>query len=767
MKLIIAEKNEVARAILEHKYTGRRTGYYWTCVDDIIIFATNGHMMRLKEPHEYNPALKTWNNDSIPFNFGNSYEKVPVESSLKEFNTLMDLIKKADLIIHAGDADDEGQIIVDEIYNYANKYHGVNVPVKRVFIRDNEKETVLHAFDNMVDNKTQISRGLAAEGKAVLDLLFGTNITRACTLSAQKAGYDGVMYTGRVQSPVQGLVVRRDREIESHKKAYYYNLNADFCIDNITFTGKYKAKPSDPVDEKNRITDKSYIDNIGKTIVNKQFTISSLKTTTKETPAPLPFNMATALAAVNKLYKLPLPKIDAALQDLRLKHNLITYSRSDCRYLSEAIFNNAPDVLSSIWNNCAELELSAMIVKCDPKFKSRAINNEKAGVHHGIIPTSHQADLSKLTKVEYDIYILICRSFIAQFMPLHKYDSTKIVLDVHGHTFEATSKKVLVNGWKDVFNDAELNDEDIEEEQSATLQDIVSSAGTCKSYSIADKATTPKKKYNVASLILDMNSVAKYCKDPKIKNLLLEKDKDNDELHGSIGTSATQKEIVPAQFDKGMFIEDKKGNITSTQLCRNLFDMLPEEITNPDITALWFEQQELVAQGKLSVNEFIENGYTFIAEQVNIIKNTEVSLDIDVHKCPSCNIGTLKRTKGQYGYYWYCNDYKNGCTFKAKDEKCKPILNAQKDAPKATGEKCPDCGDDLVTKKGKYGDFISCNSYPKCKWTPPKTEKQKAEASGKKCEKCGSDMVKRIKKDGSGEFLACSGFPKCKNIQSI
>lgn len=762
MKLIIAEKNEVARAVLDHKYTGRRTGSYWTCVDDIIIFATNGHMMRLKEPHEYNPSWKAWNNETIPFNFGGFYEKVPVESSLKEFNILMDLMQKADLIIHAGDADDEGQIIVDEIYNYAHKQYGVNVPVKRVFIRDNEKETVLHAFDNMVDNKTQISRGLAAEGKSVLDLLFGTNVTRACTLSAQKAGYDGVMYTGRVQSPVQGLVVRRDREIESHKKAFYYNLNADFSIDNIEFTGKYKPTSSDPIDDKNRITDKAFIDSIGKSIINKQFTIASLKTTTKETPAPLPFNMATALAAINRLYKLPLPKIDAALQDLRLKHNLITYSRSDCRYLSEAIFESAPHVLASVGAN--DPYLAAMVAKSDPKFKSRAINNDKAGVHHGIIPTSHKGDLSKLTKVEYDIYILICRSFIAQFMPLHKYDHTKITLDVQGYTFEAASKKVIVNGWKDVFNDAELHDEDTEEEQSATLQNIVSNSGTCKAYSIADKATAPKKKYNVASLILDMNSVAKYCKDPKIKSLLLEKDKDNDELHGSIGTSATQKEIVPAQFDKGMFIEDKKGNLTSTQICRDLFDMLPEEITNPDITALWFEQQELVAQGKLSVNEFIENGYRFIAEQVNIIKNMQVSLNIDVHKCPTCNVGILKRTKGQYGYYWYCNDYKNGCSFKAKDEKGKPILDAQKDSPKPTGEKCPECGSDIIERDGKFGKWKSCSGYPKCKWTPPKTEKSKAEPSGKKC-KCGKDMVKRMKKDKSGEFLACSGYPKCKNVE--
>lgn len=762
MILIIAEKNEVARAILEHKYTGRRTGYYWTCVDDVIIFATNGHMMRLKEPHEYNPAWKAWSNETIPFNFGDFYEKVPVESSLKEFNILIELMKKTDLIIHAGDADDEGQIIVDEIYNYANKHHGVNVPVKRVFIRDNEKETVLHAFANMVDNKTQIHRGIAAEGKAVLDLLFGTNITRACSIAAQSVGYDGVMYAGRVQSPVQGLVVNRDREIESHKKAFYYNLNGTFSIDNIEFIGKYKPLSSDPIDSKNRITDKAFVDNIGRLILNKQFTITSLKTTTKETPAPLPFNMATALAAINRLYKLPLPKIDATLQDLRLKHNLITYSRSDCRYLSEAIFESAPHVLASIGAN--DPDLAAMVAKSNPKFKSRAINNKKAGVHHGIIPTSHIADLSKLTKIERDIYTLICRSFIAQFMPLHKYEHTKVILDVHGYTFEATSKKILVNGWKDIFYDAELNDEEADEDQATTLQNIVSNAGTCKAYSVTDKVTAPKKKYNVASLILDMNSIAKYCKDPKIKSLLLEKDKDNDELHGSIGTSATQKEIVPAQFDKGMFVEDKKGNITSTQVCRDLFDMLPKEITNPDITALWFEQQELVAQGKLSVNEFIQTSYKFIAEQVNIIKNMQVSLNIDIHKCPSCNVGILRKTKGQYGYYWYCNNYKNGCSFKVKDEKGKPILNVQKELPKSTGEKCPECGSDVVERVGKFNKFKSCSNYPKCTWKPT-ADKPKAETTGELCPKCNAPMLKRKSKDGTKKFLGCSAFPKCNHVE--
>lgn len=763
--LVIAEKNEVANAILKSKYPGKRSGKYWTCDNNIKIFATNGHMMRLKMPEEYNSKWKAWSNETLPLYFVENYEKVPIESRQEDFEILIDLIKNCDLIIHAGDCDDEGQIIVDEICHYARKQYNIKVPIKRVFIRDNEPKTIIKAFDKLVDNDTQESIGLAAEGKSVLDLLFGINITRACTIAAQKAGYDDVMYCGRVQSPVQGLVVRRDREIEAHKKAYYHNLSALFSIDNLEINARYKINEHDPVDDKNRIINKSYLEQIGIAIKNKEFNIESINTVVKKIHAPLPFNMAVAISTINQTFKLPIPIIDETLQNLRLVHNLITYSRSDCRYLSEEIFENAPSILESLSSN--NVELGAMIQKADPSFRSRAIDSQKAPVHHGIIPTSHQADLSKLTEIEFNIYMLICKTFIAQFMPLHEYEHTKVIINAQGYTFEATSNKVLINGWKDIYTSSENeNDETDDEVQNVNLQEIKSNIGICSNFNIKDKETTAKKRYTVATLINDMNSIAKYCTDPRIKKLLLEKDSGNDDLKGSIGTSATQKEIIPAQFTKGMFVEDAKGYISSTKICRDLFDMLPPEITNPDITALWYEQQKLVENKKLSVKEFIDTSYIFIAEQVNKIKSTRVKLSIDVVKCPKCEHGILKRNKGEYGYYWYCNEYKDGCDYRTKDLDGKPDFTPKQ--VQLSGNKCPKCSSDMVFRVGKHGQFEACSSYPNCTYrvvTPKKTSTVKGTSSIKRCKNCNKPMIKRKLQTNSKEVYVCTGYPTCKTVE--
>lgn len=804
MELIISEKNELAQSSLKYMYPGRKVGEsQWVCDGDRIICATNGHKMELWEPEEYDPNLKTWSKATIPFR-NMPYKKRPKRGEEAQFKVLADLISKADVIIHAGDADDEGQLIVDEILAYV----GYKGPVKRVYLTDNTEQGVKKAYANLIDNSICVSDGYAAEARQVADQNFGIMMTRLYTCLAQEQGYDGTLNIGRVQTALRGLIVRRDREFESHKKAYYYTVSGTFLVNGVTFNASYKVNDTDPVDEKNRLINKEFAIELANKITGQAAKIVSLVTQKKQTPPPLPYNKAEITAAAAKKFKIKLDVIDKTLEDLRLVHELITYGRSDSRYLSDEIFADSPLRLDSIAKNSAEL--SGIITKTDTSIKSRAFNNELCQVHHGIIPTQKVADLSKLSYIEREMYLLIARSFIAQFLPNHQYDQTKLTIEVQNHQFMASSKLVTVNGWKDVFTEITVkeSDDDTEEESSGlhTLQN--SASGICSKGNKADKETKPRPRYTIPTLIMDMNNITKYVKDERIRNLLKDKDKDNPDLHGSIGTPATQNGIIKEQFKNGFLTEDAKGNIISTQICRELHDLLPERITMPDITALWYEKQKLIAAGKLSIEKFLDEVLDYITSEVARVKAEGIKLNIKKIACPKCG-KALRRQKGMYGFWWGCSGYSSGCDAKFKDDNGEPVLVEQKPELTSTGEKCPQCGKDLVERMSKYGKFTSCSGYPdckytppqdekpvvatdekcpqcgsavverdgkfgkfkacsgypKCKWTPPKADTPKTEPTGKNCPKCGKPMLRRKSKDGTKEFLGCSGFPDCKHVE--
>lgn len=765
MKLVIAEKNELAECSVKYQFSGKKTGEYWACNNDTLIFATNGHMLELYEPEDYNPALKKWVKSMLPFR-NIPYKKRPKKDCEARFKILSELINKADMIIHAGDADDEGQLIVDEILAY-NNYKG---GVKRVYITDNTEQGIKKAYSKLIDNALCVKEGYAAEARQVGDQNFGVQMTRLYTCSGQEQGYDGVLNIGRVQTALRGLVVRRDREFESHSKAYYYTVSGEFDFNNQSFKANYKVNPAtDPVDEKNRIIDKDFAVELANKITGRSAKISSLVTTKKIVQPPLPYNKAEITAAAAKKFKVKLDVIDKTLEDLRLVHELITYGRSDSRYLSDEIFADSPLRLASVANNSSEL--AEIIAKTDHSIKSRAFNNELCAVHHGIIPTQKMADLSKLSNIEREMYLLISRSFIAQFLPNHQYDHTSMTLDVDNYKFTTSSKLVTENGWKNVFSEVDVEDEENEpEDDSSSGLHLLSNGATgmCTKGSKANKATKPRPRYTLPTLIKDMNSIAKYVKDETIRNLLKDKDKDNPDLHGSIGTPATQNGIIKEQFKNGYFIEDAKGNILSTDICRDLHDILPEHITNPDITAIWYEKQKLIAEGKMTIIQFLDDVLADIGKEVERVNKEGIKLNIKKVKCPKCG-RALKRNKGQYGFWWGCTGYSSGCDAKYKDNKGAPVFEVatNSSAATSTGEKCPECGSDIVERTSKFGKFKSCSGYPKCKWTPSKADKPKAKPTGKKCNKCGKDMVKRKSKDGTKEFLACSGYPDCQNVEWI
>ena len=355
--------------------------------------------------------------------------------------------------------------MVDEILVYA----GCKLPVKRVLINDNNTKVVRKALDNLRDNSEFAGLSAAAEARSVGDQLYGFNMTRAYTLAARQAGYQGVLSVGRVQTPILGLVVRRDRAHSAHEKAFYYIVTGRFDIEGVAFPARYQIAEGDPVDEKGRLSNDQHAQAIANEVKGKPVRIVSAETRQKEQQSPLPYNLLKLQTDASRKYGMKPDQVKDITQALREKHRLITYNRSDCEYLSDEQHGDAPDVLSAI---AATAPMFANVAGlADPSLKSRAFDSTKVSAHHAIIPTEATADLSALSDAEQKIYLLIVRAYIAQFFAKHQYDQTTLIVEAGGHRFAVRSNVTTRLGWLMLYrNDA--GNEDLEGDENDVSVDI-------------------------------------------------------------------------------------------------------------------------------------------------------------------------------------------------------------------------------------------------------------------------------------------------------
>lgn len=627
MKLIIAEKPELARAIAEAipGTKNKKDGYIE--VEEYCVTWAAGHLLKLYDPQDYDEKYKKWDLSDLPINFENWKKKI-IDGKGKLVNNIKKLIKDADEVINAGDPDDEGQLLIDEIIQYLN-YKG---KVSRILINDNNTESIKKAFTKIESNEKYKSLGVAAEARSIADLLVGVNLTRFFTLYNNTGN---VLSIGRVQTPTLAMVVNRDNEIKNHIKEKYYELFLNTNIDNNDISLKYKQDK-----DTEKILDKSILENIISKLDNKSGKLEVSKKVIEES-TPLPFNLANLQIEANKKYGYSAQKTQDITQSLREKHKAITYNRSDCEYLSEEHFKEAPKLLPIVIKN---LEVNIK-VNYSEENKSRAFNNKNITAHHGIIPALN-GDISSFNKEEKNIYELIAKRYVIQFMTKKKVEKTEGILNVEDNIFKATSSKTLDKGYSVIYS------EDKEESDEITglsnIKEGIYNIETKKEdYKIEERESQPKKAYTEATLLKDMTSISKYVKDPKIKEILLKKDKDKKGESGSIGTPATRASIIEGLFKKG-YLEYQGKNIKSTALAIEYLKTLPEELKAADMTALWYVIQEDIKDGKVGKEALIK----YVLDDINRI----ISMD---HKKIDNSFSTNKNPK----------DLKEGEVLEIKSEK--------------------------------------------------------------------------------------------------
>ena len=710
MRLFIAEKPELGKAIAEGLDGNYKSGEGYIQKGDNIVTWAFGHILELAKPEEYDEKYKLWKLEDLPLPI-KEFKYLPKKESKKQLKIICDLIHsdKITSIVNCGDADDEGQILVDEIIQYSK----TSKPVFRVLINDltpkEVKEEIAKIKPN-ADFKGMSERGFA---RSQADWIVGINLTRAYTIMARKNGYDGVLSVGRVQTPILSLIVNRDKEFENFKSIDYYSLLGDFNINNNTIKARLKTE--------DKILDENLAKEIKESCENQNAKIN-LKIENKKEYPPLPYNLLVLQAECAKLFGFSPDKTLEITQNLREKHKAITYNRSDCQYLPETMFEQAPNILNIIKENLnSNDEIQALIASSDLTIKSKAFNDANISAHYGIIPTQNKIS-SQLTQDELVVYNLIAKRFIIQFFHPREYQTTTINLEVNQRIFTATQNKTTKSGFRSLWQNIDSEEEQENNENDINDLSILKNGdiAKCSLIQIEKKQTKPRPYYTMTTLLKDLNSVAKYVSDERIKKLLIEKDKDKKGESGGIGTPATRSNHIKTLIERE-YIEvskDKKQIIKSTKKGRDLIKLSPKSLITPDMTALWFEQQKMIEISELRREQFLEEiTKEVISEIQRIDKNQEFKILDNENKpkiqCPQCNKGFLTKRKGKYGNFWGCSEFKQGCKAIYPDNKGTPNFET-KQASNDTTHKCPQCNKGFLQRiKSKNGNswWWGCSEF--------------------------------------------------------
>lgn len=481
-------------------------------------------------------------------------------------------------------------------------------------------------------------------------MIVSFNLSRFYSITHNIKG----LSVGRVQTPTLALVVNRDEEIKNHIKEKYYELYLNKKISDC----ELKLKNS----TKEKIMDKeeySWIEHIKNR--DEKLNITKKKYFKEN---PLPFDLDTLQTLASNLYGYSAQKTLDITQALRDKYKAITYNRSEIRYLSDEHYNEAPKLVEYVSN---KLNITANFNLSE---KPKCFNSKKleGNPHHGIIPTLENFDLNKLSYDEKNIYKLIAERYLIQFLEKIEVEKTDAEIVIERNNFKQSSVEVIDPGYTKYFSEVKEDDEKEEENQLSKLSEGVYEVLLNKDdFYINEKETKPKKHYTDSTLLTDMRNIAKYVKNPEIKEILREKDKGKQGINGSIGTSVTRGPVIQSLFDKG-YLKKEDKYIVATELAKEYLKTLPESLKTADATALWWNIQKEIAEGKAEIEDLtisvLEDVKKIISSESTKISSKVVNQNNNKEResfgtCPKCKKGKIYSSDKNF----YCSEYKNGCKF--------------------------------------------------------------------------------------------------------
>ncbi|MCL2457223.1 MAG: DNA topoisomerase III, partial [Defluviitaleaceae bacterium] len=590
--LIIAEKPSVGRDIARVLSCAKKGDGFLHGEKYIISWAI-GHLVSLQEPEDYEPSLKKWRAGDLPIIPGTMCLK-PMPNTISQLKLLKNLMNDNETadIICATDSGREGELIFRYIYKWA----GCKKSVKRLWISSLTDAAISEGLAKMKPSDEYNNLYASARCRAEADWLVGMNATRAFTLSR-----DELLPMGRVQTPTLAMLVNRHHEIAAFNAKEFFEVKANFLLENgAEYSGTWLNG------EEERTYKKDEADAVAEKIKNKIGQIESVETEEKKQLPPQLFDLTELQRECNRKLGFSAKKTLEVAQSLYEKHKLITYPRTDSRYLSEDIAPKLPKTIESIAANDDYKKFAEYLLGL-PQLptNSRIVNNAKVSDHHAIIPTGSTKPISSLSPDEAKVYDRILRNFLAAFFPAHVYDVTTAITKVEDEKFRSKGRVEKIFGWTEIYAHeaaaqtskikSDKNDDATKDTELPALSK--GENATVTAAEVLEKKTQPPKPYTEATLLSAMENAGRLIEDEALKEAL---------KSSGLGTPATRAAIIEKIIASG-YVERIKKNLTPTEKGIRLISIVPPEMRQPETTGKWERALGKIARGEMDDTRFMDS----------------------------------------------------------------------------------------------------------------------------------------------------------------
>ncbi|MDO7907524.1 DNA topoisomerase III [Paenibacillus sp. JX-17] len=698
--LVLAEKPSVAREIARVMGSHEKHKSYIEGPKYIVTWAL-GHLVGLAEPEDYNPKYAQWNLEDLPILPGETKLKVLRESS-HQFKAVQQLIKRKDIgeLVIATDAGREGELLARWILQMSRW----NKPFKRLWISSQTDKAIKDGFAKLLPGSQFDRLYESARCRAEADWMIGLNVTRALT-----SRYNAQLSAGRVQTPTLGMIMDREKEITGFRSQEYESITANLGdFQAIWRSGNGESRIFDPQRSKE----------LKQKLDSKQGKITQLKKSEKVEPHPLAYDLTELQRDANRRYGFSAKQTSNLLQKLYEQHKLVTYPRTDSRYLPADMVDTLKERLSSV-SIGPYASLGRPLLRGKLPVTKRIVDDSKVSDHHAIIPTEQTVLLNQLSPDERKLYDLIVRRFISLFYAPARYDQVQVTVQIEGETLHAKGTTVKDAGWRAVYGDQSADDEDedtaVDQEQEASTLPELQEGQSVRVHSVILRPgrTQPPKRYTESMLLTQM------------------------EKHG-LGTPATRADIIEKLVSSDTI--ERQGNVMHpTGKGRQLIELVAPQLRTPDLTAKWEAELERIALGKGQPDPFLQGIRKMAQELVTAVKNSNAEYkphNVTNSHCPDCGSKLLEK-KGKRGKFLVCPN--GDCGYRRSAEK------------QLSNRRCPQCHKKMELKEGKAGLFVRClpcgitETLDKSKQKVNKREQQKLVKQYEQKESFGSSLGDLLK----------------------
>lgn len=723
--LVLAEKPSVARDIAKVLNCNKKGQGYIEGNQYVVTWAL-GHLVTLAEPEQYDNKYKTWNLNDLPM-LPKDLKLTVIRQTSSQFQAVKKQMLRKDIddIIIATDAGREGELVARWIIEKAN----VHKPMKRLWISSVTDKAIKDGFNKLKPGKTYENLYQSAVARSEADWYIGLNATRALTTK-----YNAQLNTGRVQTPVVAMIAKREEEIKNFQPKSYYG------IELITENGM-KLIWQDKQSGQTRSFNREKIQQLVKKLNQKSVDVSSVNRKQKKTYPSGLYDLTELQRDANRFFGYSAKETLNLMQNLYERHKVLTYPRTDSRYLSTDIVSTIPDRLRAI----ASPQYRSLVAKVTSrpiKANKSFVDDSKVSDHHAIIPTEQSIPLQKLSDRERKIYDLVVKRFLAVLFPAEVWEQVTLEAELNGERFVARGKTILEAGWREVYDNQldEIDEEDDLKEQ--ILPQLKKGDQLTISYvSETSGQTKPPAAFTEATLLSAMENPAKYMdsNDKKITQTLKET--------GGLGTVATRADIIDKLFSS--FMLEKRGNrIHTTGKGRQLLELVPAELKSAELTGEWELKLEQIAKGKLKKEHFINEMKEYTKEIVSEIKRSDTQFKHDnltTKHCPDCGKPMLE-VNGKRGKMLVCQDRECGY---------------RKNVSKVTNARCPVCHKKLELVGEGDGQMFVCKCGHREKLSAFQERRKKT--GGKKADK--RDVQKYLKSQQKEEPVNNAMFEALKGLK--